>query len=92
MKVDNSSIAPHAPQPGLGADSWHEALMSLIRRGVAHIAYRRKVRRDLVRLLDFDDHTLRDIGLSRAEVLYLAGYGRLLAHRHDRRLLDQLGR
>jgi uncharacterized protein YjiS (DUF1127 family) len=92
MKTNSSSIASHAPRPGLGVGSWHGALMNLVRRGVARIKYRRKVRRDLARLLDFDDHMLRDIGLSRAEVSYLAGYGRLLTDRHDRRLLDLIGR
>ena len=51
-----------------------------------------KARRDLARLQALDDRMLRDIGLSRADVVYFAGYGRLLKRRHERRLLVLLGR
>jgi len=92
MKTNGSSIASHAPQPGLGAGSWRQALANLVRRGAARIKHRRQARRDLARLQALDDRMLRDIGLSRADVVYFAGYGRLLKRRHERRLLVLLGR
>ncbi len=87
MKTHTSSIASRAPLSGFGAASWREVLINLVRRGVAHIKHRRQVRQDLAKLLEFDDHLLADIGISRAELLHSIGYGRLPEHR--RRPLDR---
>ena len=77
MKINSSSIASRAPLPGSGDGSWRKGLMNLVRRGAAHIKHRRQVRKDVAKLLEFDDHLLADIGISRAELLHSNGYDRL---------------
>jgi len=48
------------------------------------IAHRRVVRRDLNRLMEFDDRQLADIGLNRGALLHLVRYGRLPSHSNQR--------
>jgi uncharacterized protein YjiS (DUF1127 family) len=45
-------------------------------RQLAGIRHQRLVRRDIDKLMEFDDNMLADIGLSRAEVLHAVRYGR----------------
>lgn len=77
MKTNSSSIAFRAPQLRFGAGSWREVVMDLVRPAVAWIKRRRRIRRDVDRLREFDDHLLADIGISRADLLHSIRYGRL---------------
>jgi uncharacterized protein YjiS (DUF1127 family) len=56
----------------------------LAQRLFEQIADRRVVRRDLNRLMEFDDRQLADIGLNRGALLHLVRYGRLPSHSNQR--------
>jgi uncharacterized protein YjiS (DUF1127 family) len=69
--MNSSTIAnPIARSAGLHSDSWPAALTRPIKRGIAWIGSRRRLRRHIEELMALDDHTLRDIGLNRSEVKY----------------------
>jgi len=55
-----------------------------IERLFERIEHRRVVRRDLNRLMEFDDRELADIGLSRGELMHAVRYGRLPRHSGQR--------
>jgi uncharacterized protein YjiS (DUF1127 family) len=57
-----------ARRAGLNAQSWPQALARAMRRGIAGIASRRRLRRHIEALAALDDRTLGDIGLSRGEI------------------------
>jgi uncharacterized protein YjiS (DUF1127 family) len=65
------------------ASLWSVAI-SATQRLFEQIAHRRVVRRDLNRLMEFDDRQLADIGLNRGALLHLVRYGRLPSHSNQR--------
>ncbi|HYX04075.1 MAG TPA: DUF1127 domain-containing protein [Reyranella sp.] len=56
---------------GLRAESWPAALASAMRRGIAGIGARRRLRRHIEALAALDNRTLGDIGLSRGEIRHV---------------------
>jgi uncharacterized protein YjiS (DUF1127 family) len=61
---------------GLGThESWGSVLAKSIKRRIAQFRTKRRLRRDALGLLDFDDHLLADIGLNRCELMHFARYG-----------------
>ena len=66
------------------ASLWSVAL-DAIERLFEQIEHRRVVRRDLDKLMEFDDRELADIGLSRGELMYAVHYGRLPKQSNQRR-------
>ena len=57
------------------ASLWSAAL-SAVEQLFERLEHRRTVRRDLDRLMEFDDRELADIGLSRGELIHAVRYGR----------------
>jgi len=51
-------------------------LANLVRRSIARLKARRRMRRAIDELMAFDDRTLADIGLSRGEIRYAVRRGR----------------
>jgi uncharacterized protein YjiS (DUF1127 family) len=51
-------------------------LVSWVKRLIAWFETRRRMRRAVDELMALDDRMLRDIGVSRGEILYAARYGR----------------
>jgi uncharacterized protein YjiS (DUF1127 family) len=75
--MSNSIVEiPRARRAGLNSDSWSTALARPIKKGIAWIGDRRRLRRHFEELRALDNRTLRDIGLSRSELEYGARYGR----------------
>ena len=58
---------------------WSAAL-GFIERLFERIEHQRVVRRDLNRLMEFDDRELADIGLSRGDLMHVVRYGRFPKH------------
>jgi uncharacterized protein YjiS (DUF1127 family) len=73
-----------ARRADLNTASWRAALARPIKQGIAWIASRRRLRRDVKELMALDDRILRDIGLSRSDVECAARYGRAFEHYKDR--------
>ena len=68
---------------GRRASLWSVVVIAA-QRLFEQIAHRRVVRRDLNRLMEFDDRQLADIGLNRSALLHLVRYGRLPSHSNQR--------
>jgi uncharacterized protein YjiS (DUF1127 family) len=68
---------------GRRASLWSVVVIAA-QRLFEQIAHRRVVRRDLNRLMEFDDRQLADIGLNRGTLLHLVRYGRLPSHSNQR--------
>ena len=56
-------------------ESWPATLVSAMRRGIAGIGSRRRLRRHIEALAALDDRTLGDIGLSRGEIRHVLPCG-----------------
>jgi uncharacterized protein YjiS (DUF1127 family) len=52
------------------------ALAALTARWIARIRKERRIRRGIEEMMALDDRMLRDIGVSRSDVAYVARYGR----------------
>lgn len=72
----SSSTLEAALARSAGQNSWAAALARPIKRGLAWIAFRRQLRRDMRELMTLDDRTLRDIGLRRSEISSAVRCGR----------------
>ena len=70
--MNSSTIESHPSQTNLNSGSRWAALVKLI----AWTRHQRQIRRDIKRLMEFDDYMLADIGLSRGEVLHVVQHGR----------------
>lgn len=68
----------------LNAESWPTALAKPIRQGIARIAARRKLHRDVKELMALDDRILRDIGLRRSDIELAARFGSSFDRYKDR--------
>jgi uncharacterized protein YjiS (DUF1127 family) len=85
--MSSSTIeTPLARRAGLNSDSWPTALARPIKQGIARVESRHRLRRHVEELMALDDHTLRDIGLSRSEVECAARCGRSFDRYKDRLL------
>jgi uncharacterized protein YjiS (DUF1127 family) len=71
-----TAATEHDALPDAGA-AWRAALVDSIRWLIARIRTRQRIRRGIDELTALDDRMLADIGLSRAEILYSAQFGRL---------------
>ena len=81
----NYSFLPSGAQRiGVRRASLWSVVVIAAQRLFEQIAHRRVVRRDLNRLMEFDDRQLADIGLNRGELLHLIRYGRLPSHSNQR--------
>ena len=66
---------------GLGRnESWGSVVAKSIKRRIAQFRAKRRLRRDALALLDFNDHLLADIGLNRCELVHFARYGTPPSH------------
>jgi uncharacterized protein YjiS (DUF1127 family) len=79
-----SFLSSSAQRIGVHRASLWSVVFSATQRLFEQIAHRRVVRRDLNRLLEFDDRELADIGLNRSQLLHLVRYGRLPSHSNQR--------
>ena len=70
------------------AQSWPAALARTMRRGIAGIGSRRRLRRHIEALAALDDRTLGDIGLSRGEIRQKVGIKNEVCTAAVRALLD----
>jgi uncharacterized protein YjiS (DUF1127 family) len=61
----------------VAAWSWFPTLSRAVRRRIAQLAERRRLRRDTHALLALDDRMLADVGLGRSDVEFAVRYGRL---------------
>jgi len=77
------SFLPSSAQRIGRASLWSVGVIAA-QRLFEQIAHRRAIRRDLNRLMEFDDRELADIGLNRGEVVHLVRYGRLPNHSNQR--------
>ena len=81
----NYSFLPSGAQRiGVRRASLWSVVVIAAQRLFEQIAHRRVVRRDLNRLMEFDDRQLADIGLNRGTLLHLVRYGRLPSHSNQR--------
>ena len=72
----NNRLSPvAAPNP----DTW---LQLLIKQWLSRAKHRRRIRQDVLRLMEYDDRTLADIGLRRGDIERSSRYGRLFKRRH----------
>jgi uncharacterized protein YjiS (DUF1127 family) len=62
------SPVPREASPTSRQQNWWTRPFRLLRLSIAAIATRRRNRRAAAELLTFEDHLLRDIGLSRSEI------------------------
>lgn len=60
------------------------AAIAVVGRQLEQINHWCLARRDLDRLMEFDDRALADIGLGRSEILHAVRFGRLPQHRNGR--------
>jgi uncharacterized protein YjiS (DUF1127 family) len=79
-----SFLPSSAQRIGVRRASLWSVVVSATQRRFEQIAHRRVVRRDLNRLMEFDDRQLADIGLNRGELLHAIRYGRLPSHSNQR--------
>ena len=79
-----SFLPPSAQRIGVRRASLWSVVVIAAQRLFEQIAHRRVVRRDLNRLMEFDDRQLADIGLNRCALLHLVRYGRLPSHSNQR--------
>jgi uncharacterized protein YjiS (DUF1127 family) len=81
----NYSFLPPSAQRigGCRASLWSVVVIAA-QQLFEQIAHRRVVRRDLNRLMEFDDRQLADIGLNRGALLHLVRYGRLPSQSNQR--------
>jgi uncharacterized protein YjiS (DUF1127 family) len=79
-----SFLPPSAQRIGVRRASLWSVVVSATQRRFEQIAHRRVVRRDLNKLMEFDDRQLADIGLNRGELLHAIRYGRLPSHSNQR--------
>ncbi|WP_210240672.1 DUF1127 domain-containing protein [Mesorhizobium sp. B3-1-7] len=77
----DGSVQPKAGHTGSTAADFPSRGTGLVKSAknlMAWLRHRRRVRRDIIKLMQLDDRLLADIGLSRGEVLYAAvQHGRL---------------
>ena len=66
------------------ASLWAVAL-DAVEQLFEQIERRRTVRRDLDRLMEFDDRELADIGLTRGELMHVVSFGRFPQDSNQRR-------
>jgi uncharacterized protein YjiS (DUF1127 family) len=78
-----SFLRSSAQRIGVRRASLWSVVVIAAQRLFEQIAHRRVVRRDLNRLMEFDDQ-LADIGLNRGALLHLVRYGRLPSHSNQR--------
>ena len=74
------SFLPYNAQRTARPAALWSVVLSAFERLLEQIEHRRVVRRDLNRLMEFDDRELADIGLKRCEVIHAVRYGRLPRH------------
>ena len=79
-----SFLPSSAQRIGVRRASLWSVVVSATQRRFEQIAHRRVVRRDLNKLMEFDDRQLADIGLNRGELLHAIRYGRLPSHSNQR--------
>jgi uncharacterized protein YjiS (DUF1127 family) len=80
------SFQPYNTQrTGARLASLWSAGLAAIERLFDPIEHRRVIRRDVNRLMEFDDRALADIGLSRGELMHAVRHGRLPSHSSRRR-------
>lgn len=82
--MSNYFVESQAPHARSGTRSPWTRLPSAIRRQLLRIRHQRQIRRDVNRLLDMDDSMLKDIGLTRGDVVHAARYGRTPVRMNDR--------
>ena len=81
----NYSFLPSGAQRiGVRRASLWSVVVTAAQRLFEQIAHRRVIRRDLNRLMEFDDRQLADIGLNRGALLHLVRYGRLPSQSNPR--------
>ena len=79
-----SFLPSSAQRIGVRRASLWSVVVSATQRRFEQIAHRRVVRRDLNKLMEFDDRQLADIGLNRGELLHAIRYGRSPSHSNQR--------
>ena len=80
-----SSQPYNARRSGTRRPSIWTVAFSAVERLFEEIERRRVIRRDLDRLMAFDERELADIGLSRGELMHAVHYGRFPKHSNQRR-------
>jgi uncharacterized protein YjiS (DUF1127 family) len=74
--MSNSVMETHARRNGTYASSLLMLVAKAIRQQAERIRHQRQIRRDTNKLMEMDDRTLADIGLSRSEIMYAVSNGR----------------
>jgi uncharacterized protein YjiS (DUF1127 family) len=77
VTMSNSIAESRSQGTGFQSGSVWAAVIAAIGRQLRQINHWRLVRRDINRLMEFDDHELEDIGLGRGDVMHAVRYGRL---------------
>jgi uncharacterized protein YjiS (DUF1127 family) len=84
MKIKEKSHRHHAPRAHRGAavsapiarQAVADGVIQLMARIAAAISHELRIRRDMRQLMAMDEHMLRDIGFTRAEIGGCVRYGR----------------
>ena len=74
MLVETNSETRATPRSAVAV---FERLSGVLSRALAALARKWRIRRDLDRLVEFDDAMLRDIGLARSDIEATLRYGRV---------------
>lgn len=72
-----STAKPDFAGGAVESEPWWSTLMRPVRHWLVQIKQKRRIRRDIAKLMELDDRMLADIGLSRADIQYVVRNDRL---------------
>jgi uncharacterized protein YjiS (DUF1127 family) len=75
--MSHSFVESRTHGTGFRSGSVWAAVIAVVGRQLEQIKHWRVVRHDINRLMEFDDRELKDIGLSRGDIMHAVRYGRL---------------